>query len=163
MSNNTKFCADCGEQLNIKAEICPKCGIRQVAKKSKSPLLIILLVVVIGFGSIVFIGILSAIAIPQFSSYKIKGYNSSAISDLRNAKTIVETYLIDNGKLPESLEITGFKNAIGVETIYNKVNKNEYLIISDHKNGTMLYKTTSNDLKIYQRQKNDKKGQFIEL
>ena len=25
----TKFCKDCGEKINIKAEICPKCGTRQ--------------------------------------------------------------------------------------------------------------------------------------
>ena len=26
-----KFCADCGETIKAKAEICPKCGIRQMA------------------------------------------------------------------------------------------------------------------------------------
>ncbi|MHB1697756.1 MAG: TM2 domain-containing protein [bacterium] len=25
----TKFCKDCGEKINVKAEICPKCGVRQ--------------------------------------------------------------------------------------------------------------------------------------
>ena len=25
----TKFCKDCGEKINAKAEICPKCGVRQ--------------------------------------------------------------------------------------------------------------------------------------
>ena len=25
----TKFCKDCGERINAKAEICPKCGVRQ--------------------------------------------------------------------------------------------------------------------------------------
>jgi len=32
------------------------------------------------------IGILAAIAIPQFSQYRIKAFNSAAQSDLRNAK-----------------------------------------------------------------------------
>jgi len=27
--NQTKFCKDCGEKINAKAEICPKCGVRQ--------------------------------------------------------------------------------------------------------------------------------------
>ena len=27
--NATKFCKDCGEKINAKAEICPKCGVRQ--------------------------------------------------------------------------------------------------------------------------------------
>jgi TM2 domain-containing membrane protein YozV len=25
----TKFCTECGAEINIKAEICPKCGVRQ--------------------------------------------------------------------------------------------------------------------------------------
>lgn len=33
------------------------------------------------------IGILAAIAIPQFSAYRIRGFNSSALSDLRNTAT----------------------------------------------------------------------------
>jgi len=27
--DNEKYCAECGEIINIKAEICPKCGVRQ--------------------------------------------------------------------------------------------------------------------------------------
>ena len=27
--DNQKYCTDCGELINIKAEICPKCGVRQ--------------------------------------------------------------------------------------------------------------------------------------
>lgn len=27
--DNEKFCQECGEIINIKAEICPKCGVRQ--------------------------------------------------------------------------------------------------------------------------------------
>lgn len=27
--NNEKYCQECGEIINIKAEICPKCGVRQ--------------------------------------------------------------------------------------------------------------------------------------
>ena len=46
------------------------------------------------------IGILAAIAIPQFSSYRQKGYNSAATSDLKNAKTNLESYFADNQKYP---------------------------------------------------------------
>lgn len=28
-SENEKFCTECGELINVKAEICPKCGVRQ--------------------------------------------------------------------------------------------------------------------------------------
>ena len=46
------------------------------------------------------IGILAAIAIPQFSSYRQKGYNSAATSDLKNAKTTMEAYYADNQRYP---------------------------------------------------------------
>jgi len=28
MVNNKKFCSNCGEKIDTKAEICPKCGVR---------------------------------------------------------------------------------------------------------------------------------------
>lgn len=28
-SPSTKYCKDCGSLINVKAEICPKCGVRQ--------------------------------------------------------------------------------------------------------------------------------------
>lgn len=46
------------------------------------------------------IGILAAIAIPQFASYRAKAYNSTALSDLKLAKTIVEAYFSDNQMYP---------------------------------------------------------------
>lgn len=46
------------------------------------------------------IGILAAIAIPQFSAYRQKAYNSAALSDLKNSKTALESYYADNQKYP---------------------------------------------------------------
>jgi len=46
------------------------------------------------------IGILAAIAIPQFSAYRQKAYNSAALSDLKNAKTALESYYADNQHYP---------------------------------------------------------------
>lgn len=45
---------------------------------------------------IAIIGILAAIAIPQFSAYRQRSYNSAAQSDLRNATTAQEAYFVDN-------------------------------------------------------------------
>ncbi len=42
------------------------------------------------------IGILAAIAIPQFQEYRERGYDAGARSDLRNAATAEEAYFIDN-------------------------------------------------------------------
>lgn len=33
-----KFCSECGSLINAKAEICPKCGVRQMAPPTASPL-----------------------------------------------------------------------------------------------------------------------------
>lgn len=30
-NENEKFCTDCAANINLKAEICPKCGVRQMA------------------------------------------------------------------------------------------------------------------------------------
>jgi type IV pilus assembly protein PilA len=46
------------------------------------------------------IGILAAVAIPQFSTYRAKAYNSAAQSDLRNLKTNLESAFGDNQQYP---------------------------------------------------------------
>ena len=59
-------------------------------KNSKGFTLIELLIVV------AIIAILAAIAIPQFSSYRVKGYNAAADSDLSNIKIGMESFFTDN-------------------------------------------------------------------
>ena len=46
------------------------------------------------------ISALAAVAIPQFSSYRAKSYNSAAVSDLRNVKTALEAYYEDHEEYP---------------------------------------------------------------
>jgi type IV pilus assembly protein PilA len=41
------------------------------------------------------IAILAAIAIPQFSAYRVRGYNAAADSDLRNIKIALEAFFTD--------------------------------------------------------------------
>jgi type IV pilus assembly protein PilA len=52
------------------------------------------------------IGILAAIAIPQFSAYRQKAYNSAAQSDLKNIKTGLEAFMADNQSYPTALTLT---------------------------------------------------------
>ena len=61
-------------------------------KTSKGFTLIELLVV------IAIIGILAAIAIPQFSQYRKRGFAARAKSDLRNVATAEEAYFVDAEK-----------------------------------------------------------------
>jgi Tfp pilus assembly protein PilE len=98
---DTKFCSDCGVTISRRAEICPQCGVRQiaaVAAKSSSGGIVkgCLIVVVVGFVFVVVIGILAAIAIPKFAGTKEKAYVAAMKSDLRNLATYEEQYAADN-------------------------------------------------------------------
>ena len=46
------------------------------------------------------VGILAAIAIPQFSKYRQSSYNAAAISDLRSSKVSLESYFAESQKYP---------------------------------------------------------------
>ncbi len=45
---------------------------------------------------IAIIGILAAIAIPQFAAYRRRGYDADVKSNLKNAATAQEAYFVDN-------------------------------------------------------------------
>jgi type IV pilus assembly protein PilA len=59
---------------------------------------------------IAIIGILAAIAIPQFTAYRQRGYNTASKSDAKNAYTASQAYFSDNpaGVLASSADITAF-------------------------------------------------------
>ena len=50
------------------------------------------------------IGILAAIAIPQFAAYRVRAYNTAAQSDLRNVRTALEADFADNQEYPVNID-----------------------------------------------------------
>lgn len=66
----------------------------RIEKTKKGFTLIELLVVV------AIIGILAAIAIPQFAKYRTRAYNSAAQSDLRSIQTSIEGFYADTQEYP---------------------------------------------------------------
>lgn len=48
------------------------------------------------------IGILAAIAIPQFATYRVKAFNSAAAADTRTGVTLFEAFYTDNFEYPQA-------------------------------------------------------------
>jgi prepilin-type N-terminal cleavage/methylation domain-containing protein len=62
------------------------------------------------------IGILAAVAIPQFAAYRMRGFNSASQSDLKNAKTAAEAMMTDFqrfGSLQDAVNLTAVVAAAG--------------------------------------------------
>ncbi len=59
---------------------------------------------------IAIIGILAAIAIPQFSAYRARSYNAAAMSDVRNMMTAQEAYFVDFDTYADGVASVVFSN-----------------------------------------------------
>ena len=67
-------------------------------RKSEKGFTLIELLIVVAI-----IGILAAIAIPQFAAYRQKAYNSAALSDGRNIKGALEGFYAENYIYPDGV------------------------------------------------------------
>ena len=107
---------------------------------------------------IAIIGILAAIAIPQFVQYRKRGYVAAINADAKNAYTAANAYLVDNpGTATEtlaSLQAAGFAQTSGVTTtISSWTNSSQYAITSTNSGaglttGTATYTLTAGILTI---------------
>ena len=88
---------------------------------------------------IVIIGLLAAIAIPQFITYRNQAVDAQLKSDLRNAAVAVESYFTKKSVYPASLaEIQGygFHPTDGVTLTITVVTPNSYSITAAKPGGT---------------------------
>jgi len=64
---------------------------------------------------VIVVGIVAAIAIPQFAAYRKRSYDSDVKANLKNAATAEETYYKDNGKYTAKIDrLTGFNQSDNV-------------------------------------------------
>lgn len=68
---------------------------------------------------IAIIGILAAIAIPQFAAYRNQAFCSRVESDVNNAMTVAEAYFAQNEKYPADPKTAGFTTSSQVTVTYN--------------------------------------------
>ena len=106
------------------------------AKKDQKGFTLIELMIVIAI-----IGILAAIAIPQFASYRKRAYNGAAQADLKNAATAQEAYYVDNQTYTTTTGATGINltTSEGVTVTVTAADADDYTITASHSSGDKTY------------------------
>ncbi len=200
-SAESKFCSTCGEQIHIRAEICPACGVRVAPPANAVTKLALLLItfflgglgghrfyqkkywlgavyllffwtyipslvafvefilyafkseaelqrrypetsgravvfaVIVPMVGIALIGILAAIAIPQFASYRERSYEAAVVGDLALCKQQAEALFAERMSYPTQTADLHCQTAEGVSLFYLTQGFDEFQIIGYHARG----------------------------
>ncbi len=112
-------------------------GVRSSGEGEKGFTLIELMIVV------AIIGILAAIAIPQFATYRMKAYDAAAKSDLSNLASQMENYFLDNNTYTTTLP-TGFSASQSVTVTITSIDISAFTATAKHAASTNTWSYVSN-------------------
>ena len=115
--------------------------IQKLRKSDEKGFTLIELMIVIAI-----IGILAAIAIPNFISYRKRGYNAAANADIKNAYTAAQAYFSDypNGNITGPiLQSYGYKSTASVTLTPTGSSQSGLALTTVHANGDKTYSIDS--------------------
>jgi len=111
------FCAYCGNQVvEVSYAPCPRCGNPSngappgaiqppaPAKSSNTAVIVVIVVIVVFFG-VAILGILAAIAIPNFMTATQRSMQRRTMADIRSIATACEAYATDNNRYPKAATV----------------------------------------------------------
>ncbi|MGC1402812.1 MAG: prepilin-type N-terminal cleavage/methylation domain-containing protein [Thermodesulfobacteriota bacterium] len=96
---------------------------------------------------IAIIGILAAIAIPQFSAYRVRAYNATALADIKNAYTAGQAYFGDNPAVTAdiaAIKAAGYNPSKDVTVTVVDGAQATFALTSKHLAGTTTYQIDKN-------------------
>jgi len=103
-------------------------------KRSEKGFTLIELMIVIAI-----IGILAAIAIPQFSAYRKRAHDATAEAAIATAKDAVAAYWNDHRALPASLSDLSLTSTPGVSFTADIAADGAYTFVASHSSGTKTF------------------------
>jgi RNA polymerase subunit RPABC4/transcription elongation factor Spt4 len=99
-----KYCRVCGGDIDLDAQTCPLCSSRQQVEKNFFSIGFIIFLAIVSFIAIIFLGIVSARAIPHFISFQTNTRNAIAMNSVRVTQSRLEEYYSRKGCYPDTLD-----------------------------------------------------------
>lgn len=120
----------------------------------------LILAVILSLAGIAMIGIMAAIAIPQFASYRQKAFNSAARSDVQSCRVQAEAYYAENMTYPIRTRQMTCGTSKGVEVYYLSLGANAYQLVAFHEKGNTAYLIGSEEAEISQNSRTEIENQL---